>query len=49
MRAKDGVRLAPVAYVFTGSTWSKISQAVQAYLREIGVDMQIQAFDATVV
>ena len=49
VRAKDGVRLAPVAYVFTGSTWSKISQAVQAYLREIGVDMQIQAFDATVV
>ena len=48
VRAKDGVRLAPTAYVFAGSTWSKISEAVQAYLREIGVDMQIQAFDATV-
>lgn len=48
VRAKDGVRLAPTAYVFAGSTWGKISEAVQAYLREIGVDMQIQAFDATV-
>ena len=44
----DGVRLAPTAYVFAGSGWAKISEAVQAYLREIGVDMQIQAFDATV-
>ena len=49
VRAKDGVRLAPTAYVFAGSGWAKISEAVQAYLREIGVDMQIQAFDATVV
>ncbi|WP_299968962.1 ABC transporter substrate-binding protein [uncultured Roseobacter sp.] len=48
VRGKDGVRLAPTAYVFAGSTWGKISEAVQAYLREIGVDMQIQAFDATV-
>lgn len=48
VRAKDGVRLSPTAYVFAGSTWGKISEAVQAYLREIGVDMQIQAFDATV-
>ena len=48
IRARDGVRLAPVAYVFAGSTWAKISEAVQAYLREIGVEMDIQAFDATV-
>jgi peptide/nickel transport system substrate-binding protein len=48
VRSKDGVRLSPTAYVFAGSTWGKISEAVQAYLREIGVDMQIQAFDATV-
>jgi len=48
VRTKDGVRLSPTAYVFAGSTWGKISEAVQAYLREIGVDMQIQAFDATV-
>ncbi|MEM0905829.1 MAG: ABC transporter substrate-binding protein [Pseudomonadota bacterium] len=49
IREKDGVRLAPVAYIFTGSTWSKISEAVQASLREIGVDLQLQPFDSTVV
>ena len=48
VRSKDGVRLSPTAYVFAGSTWGKLSEAVQAYLLEIGVDMQIQAFDATV-
>ena len=48
VRERDGVRLEPVTYVFAGSTWSKISEAVQAYLREIGVAMDIQAFDATV-
>lgn len=48
VRAKDGQRLAPLTYVFAGSTWQKLSEAVQADLLEIGVDMQIQAFDATV-
>lgn len=48
VRSKDGVRLAPTAYVFAGSGWAKISEAVQAYVREIGVDLQIQPFDATV-
>ena len=48
VRAKDGQRLAPLAYVFAGSTWQKISEAVQADLLEVGVDLQIQAFDATV-
>lgn len=48
VRSKDGVRLSPTAYVFAGSNWAKLSESVQAYLRVIGVDMQIQAFDATV-
>ncbi|QYX57185.1 hypothetical protein K1T73_01860 [Roseovarius sp. SCSIO 43702] len=48
VRAKDGVKLQPTAYVFAGSTWQKISEFVQAELLKIGVDMQIQAFDATV-
>lgn len=48
VREKDGVKLAPLAYVFAGSGWAKISEAVQAYLREIGVDLQVQPFDATV-
>lgn len=48
VREKDGVVLEPLIYVFAGSGWAKISEAVQAYLREIGVNLQIQAFDATV-
>lgn len=48
IRVKDGVRLAPIGYYFTGSSWQKLSEYVQAELRKIGVDMQIQAFDATV-
>ncbi|TVQ34436.1 MAG: ABC transporter substrate-binding protein [Geminicoccaceae bacterium] len=48
IRSKDGVRLAPVAYGFTGSTWQNLMEAVQADLRQIGVDLQVQLFDATV-
>ncbi len=48
VREKDGVKLAPLAYVFAGSGWAKISEAVQADLRKVGIDLQIQAFDATV-
>ncbi|SDZ90011.1 ABC transporter substrate-binding protein [Rubrimonas cliftonensis] len=48
VREKDGVRLEPLIYVFAGSGWSKISEAVQAYLREIGVNLVVQPFDATV-
>ncbi|MGY6633079.1 MAG: ABC transporter substrate-binding protein [Alkalilacustris sp.] len=49
VRSRDGVRLAPVAYIFSGSTWGGIAEAVQADLLQIGVDMQIEVFDATVI
>ncbi len=48
LRRKDGKTISPLMYVFAGSGWQKISEAVQAYLREIGVDLQVQPFDATV-
>lgn len=48
IREKDGVRLAPVGYFFTGSTWQKLSEYTQGELRKIGVDLQLQAFDSTV-
>ena len=47
-RAKNGVRLSPIVYGFTGSTWSKLMETVQGDLRKIGVDLRIQLFDATV-
>ena len=48
VREKDGVKLAPVGYFFTGSTWQKTAEYVQAELLKIGVKLDIQAFDATV-
>ncbi|QDL91721.1 ABC transporter substrate-binding protein [Paroceanicella profunda] len=48
VREKDGVTLQPLAYVFAGSTWSKLAEAVQADLLKVGIDMQIQSFDATI-
>ncbi|QCK86189.1 ABC transporter substrate-binding protein [Phreatobacter aquaticus] len=47
-RAKNGVRLSPLVYGFTGSTWQKLMETVQGDLRKIGVDLRIQLFDATV-
>ncbi len=48
IREKDGVKLQPLAYVFAGSTWQKISEYVQAELRKVGIDLQLQPFDATI-
>lgn len=48
IREKDGVRLEPVVYIETGSTWQKASEFVQADLRQVGIDLQIQVFDGTV-
>jgi peptide/nickel transport system substrate-binding protein len=48
MRIKDGKRLAPLFYGFTGF-WKEIAEGVQGDLRKVGIDMQIQLFDATVV
>ncbi|MDK3016754.1 ABC transporter substrate-binding protein [Pseudodonghicola flavimaris] len=46
-REKDGKLLQPIAYSFTGS-WQQVVEAVQADLLKVGIDLQIQAFDATV-
>jgi peptide/nickel transport system substrate-binding protein len=48
-RVKDGKRVEPTLYTFTGSIWQKLSEAVQGDLRKVGVDLKIQLFDATVV
>jgi len=46
-RTKDGKKLSPLAYGFTGSTWQKLMEAVQGDLRKIGVDLKVQLFDPT--
>ncbi len=47
-RVKDGKKLSPIVYGFTGSTWQKLMEAIQGDLRKIGVDLRIQLFDATI-
>jgi peptide/nickel transport system substrate-binding protein len=46
-RSKDGVKLAPLTYAIAGN-WQKYLEAVQGDLRKIGVDLQLQLFDATI-
>jgi peptide/nickel transport system substrate-binding protein len=47
-RQRNGKKIEPVLYTFTGSTWQKLAEAVQGDLRKIGVDVKVQLFDATV-
>ena len=46
-RYKDGKKLAPVIYGISGQ-FKEVAEAVQGDLRKVGVDLQIQLFDATV-
>ncbi len=46
-RYKDGVKLAPLTYAIAG-LWTKYMEAVQGDLRKVGIDLQIQLFDATI-
>ncbi|MFX4220759.1 MAG: ABC transporter substrate-binding protein [Thalassobaculum sp.] len=47
-RYKDGQKLELITYSFT-NIWRQITEAVQGDLRKVGVDMQVELFDATVV
>ncbi|MDE1157355.1 MAG: ABC transporter substrate-binding protein [Neorhizobium sp.] len=47
IREKNGVKLAPVLYSFNGA-WTNIDQDIQAELLKVGINLQIQVFDATV-
>jgi peptide/nickel transport system substrate-binding protein len=46
-RTKDGKKLAPILYGLSGA-FKEIAEAVQGDLRKVGVDLQIQLFDATI-
>ncbi|MBV8192132.1 MAG: ABC transporter substrate-binding protein [Alphaproteobacteria bacterium] len=48
IREKDGMKLAPrVLYTQVGS-FGRISEAIQGYMRKIGVDWKIVGFDSTI-
>lgn len=48
-RQKEGKRLRPLLYGFAAGMSPKVAEAVQGYLRKIGVDMELQMWDATIV
>ena len=47
-RVKDGVRLAPKVYFTSVSYGPRMSEAIQGYMRKIGIDWNIVGFDSTI-
>ena len=47
-RYKDGVKLAPKVYFTAVSYGPRVSEALQGYMRQIGVDWNIMGFDSTI-
>jgi peptide/nickel transport system substrate-binding protein len=48
-RYKDGKKLTLQLYGFAGGRSPKVAEAVQGYWRKIGVDLQLQMWDGTIV
>ncbi len=48
IREKDGVKLAPKVYFTIGNNSAKPAEAIQGYLRKIGVDWRLQGWDSTI-
>ncbi len=49
IREKDGVKLAPKVYFTARSpTRRRVAEAIQGYLRKIGIDWQLQPWDSTI-
>jgi len=48
IRVKDGVRLAPKVYFTQVSYFGRVTEAIQGYMRRIGIDWQVQGFDSTI-
>ena len=48
IRVKDGIRLEPKVYVTAGGNSVKVGEAIQGFLRRIGVDWKLQAWDSTI-
>src|SRR5262245_49674524 len=48
IREKDGQKLAPKVYFTANGNSAKVAEAIQGYLRKIGVDWRLQAWDSTI-
>lgn len=49
IRVKDGVRLAPVIYIPQVSYFPRVSEAIQGYMRKIGIEWKIEPLDSTIM
>ncbi|TXL75695.1 ABC transporter substrate-binding protein [Vineibacter terrae] len=48
IREKDGVKLAPKVYYVQVANFGRTSEAIQGYLRKIGIDRRLQGWDSTI-
>jgi peptide/nickel transport system substrate-binding protein len=49
IRIKDGVRLAPVVFIPQVTYFPRMTEAIQGYMRKIGVDWQITALESGIM
>jgi peptide/nickel transport system substrate-binding protein len=48
VREKDGVKLAPRVYFTANANSARVADAIQGYLRKIGVDWRLHPWDSTI-
>jgi peptide/nickel transport system substrate-binding protein len=48
IREKDGIKLAPKVYYTANANSAKVAEAIQGYLRKIGVDWRLNPWDSTI-
>jgi peptide/nickel transport system substrate-binding protein len=48
IREKDGVKLQPRAYYTANANSARVAEAIQGYLRKIGVDWRLNPWDSTI-
>ncbi len=48
IREKDGMKLAPKVYYTSAGNSPKVSEAIQGYMRKIGVDWRLHPWDSTI-
>ena len=48
IREKDGIKLAPKVYVTGGGNSVKVGEAIQGFLRKVGIDWRLQVWDSTI-
>ena len=49
IRIKDGVRLAPIVFIPQVTYFPRMTEAIQGYMRKIGVDWQITALESGIM